>query len=210
MRLSVFILILGGALLPVLSAGCGDSGRKADRAAAERDLSDTPSGSRAPQTSFPMPPIPESLTRSSHGSPLEPGFTLLDERPMKLADYRGQVVVLDFYATWCPPCREQVPHLVSLQKRFGRQGLRVVGLNVGGPEDREQVPEFVKEYGIQYELGFPASEMVDLYLSDNDSIPQTFVFDRQGQLIKRFIGYDDSMPATLESLVEDSLKTESD
>ncbi|MEJ7711610.1 MAG: hypothetical protein WKF84_17520 [Pyrinomonadaceae bacterium] len=60
-------------------------------------MSETPSGSRAPQTAFPMPPIPESLRRASFaaGPPLEPDFTLLNERPMKLADYRGQVVVLD-------------------------------------------------------------------------------------------------------------------
>lgn len=129
---------------------------------------------------------------------------------MKLADYRGHVVVLDFYATWCPPCREEVPHLVALQKRFGPEGLHVIGLNVGGPEDRAEIPAFVRDYKIQYELGFPADEMSELYFSDNDTIPQTYVFDRQGRLLKRFIGYDEDMPAMLEKIVRQALDAPAD
>lgn len=199
-HISLFVLC---ASLFLLQAACGTN--KQPESLAENS---TPGGERLPQTSLPMPPITESLTRSSHGQPFEPGFTLLDDRSMKLADYQGQVVVLDFYATWCPPCREEVPHLVALQKRYGKQGLRVVGLNVGGPDDRAEVPGFVKDYGIQYELGFPAPEMTDLYLSDNSAIPQTFVFDRQGRLVKRFIGYDESVPAALEEVVSEALKAE--
>jgi thiol-disulfide isomerase/thioredoxin len=124
---------------------------------------------------------------------------------MKLSDYLGQVVVLDFYATWCAPCREETPHLVALQKRYAPQGLHVVGLNVGGPDDRDEVVGFAQEFGIPYPLGFPDAEFTDLYLSDNDSIPQAFVFDRRGHLTKRFIGYDDTIPAELERVVQSAL-----
>lgn len=196
-----------GALCAALCllAACGDA-PPAERATA----GNTPAGGKLPQTALPMPPVPESLTRSSHSQPAEPGFTLLDDQPMRLADYRGQVVVFDFYATWCPPCREEVPHLIDLQKRYGAQGLRIVGLNVGGPEDRAEVPGFVEDYGIQYELGFPTAEMANLYLSDNSTIPQTFVFDRRGQLIKRFVGYDSSLPAVLEETIATALEAGAD
>lgn len=129
---------------------------------------------------------------------------------MKLSDYPGQVVVLNFYATWCPPCREETPHLVALQKRFGPQGLHIVGLNVGGPDDRDEVPGFAREFGIPYPLGFPDAEFTETYLSDNDSIPQAFVFDRRGHLAKRFIGYDETIPAELERVIQSALTVGAD
>src|SRR5256885_12061694 len=67
----------------------------------------------------------------------------------KLSDYTGKVVVLDFYATWCVPCRAETPRLVQLQQDYGASGLQVIGLNVGGDADRAQVPAFAKEFGIE-------------------------------------------------------------
>jgi thiol-disulfide isomerase/thioredoxin len=180
-------------------------------AASQQQQPGTPSGKSAPRTALPMPPAnaqTNARAMSAHGDAGASGgsgFTLLDNRRMKLSDYAGQVVVLDFYATWCPPCRAETPHLVQLQRRYGPKGLRVIGLNVGGPEDRGEVPGFIEEYGIQYALGFPDKGMTDLYLSDDDSIPQAYVFDRQGRLIKRFISYDDSVPAEMESVIKKAL-----
>jgi thiol-disulfide isomerase/thioredoxin len=120
----------------------------------------------------------------------------------KLSDYKGKVVVLDFYATWCEPCRAETPRLVQMQKDYGQSGLQVIGLNVGGDDDREKVPAFAKEFGIEYPLGFPDDSLVDQYLTDNQNIPQAFVFDRNGDLVKRFIGYSSSSGAELERMVK--------
>jgi thiol-disulfide isomerase/thioredoxin len=190
--LSMLLSLLGLAAL----MACGTGGGASTQGTTASQQPATPSGKNAPRTALPMPP-----TNARAMS----GFTLLDNRRTKLADYAGQVVVLDFYATWCPPCREETPHLVQLQRRYGSQGLRVIGLNVGGPEDRDKVPGFIEEYGIQYTLGFPDAGMTDLYLSDDDRIPQAFVFDRKGQLVKRFISYDDSVPAEMESVIKKAL-----
>jgi thiol-disulfide isomerase/thioredoxin len=133
------------------------------------------------------------------------GWTLANNQRAQLTDYKGKVVLLDFYATWCEPCRAETPKLVQLQQQYAAQGLQVIGLNVGGADDRDQVPAYAKQFGIQYQLAFPDDELADSYLGDNQNIPQAFVFDRNGKLIKRFVGYSDSSGAELERLVKASL-----
>ena len=133
------------------------------------------------------------------------GWVQDNNQRAKLADYKGKVVVLDFYATWCEPCRAETPHLVSLQKQYGDQGLQVIGLNVGGEDDRAQVPAFAKEFGIQYPLAYPDDDLTDQLLSDNQNIPQSFVYDRNGKLIKRFIGFESSGAAQIERVVQQAL-----
>jgi|SRR5215831_17966072 thiol-disulfide isomerase/thioredoxin len=138
--------------------------------------------------------------------PAQPGtWSVGNNQTAKLADYKGKVVVLDFYATWCVPCRAETPQLVQLQKDYGASGLQVVGINVGDDDDRAQVPVFAKEFGIEYPLGFPDDNLVDQYLTDNQDIPQAFVFDRNGDLVKRFVGYSQTSGAELERVIKSAL-----
>ncbi|MEK6280024.1 MAG: TlpA disulfide reductase family protein [Acidobacteriota bacterium] len=158
----------------------------------------TPVLSGPPATTFPMPPLKADA---------ELGWLLPDSRRQKLADYRGKVLVLDFYATWCAPCRESIPQLVRLQKQFGNQGLEIIGLNVGGADDRVKVPQFARELSVNYPLGFPDKALTDFFLSDDQTIPQTFVFGREGQLIKRLIGYEGSAKTELEKAITIGIAT---
>ena len=135
------------------------------------------------------------------------GWELADGKRAVFSEYKGKVLVLDFYATWCVPCRDSVPHLIGLQKKHADQGLVVIGLNVGGPGDLEEVPAFAKEFGIQYALGKPDDELVSLLMSDFDAIPQTFVFDRQGQLVERLIGFGKGSGKQIDQAVETALQT---
>lgn len=135
------------------------------------------------------------------------GWQQSDGKRSVFSEYKGKVLVLDFYATWCIPCRDSVPHLIGMQKKYGEQGLNVVGLNVGGPGDAQQVPAFAKAFGIQYPLAKPDEELVSFLLADNDNIPQTFVFDRKGQLVQRFVGFGEETGKYLDSAVETALKT---
>lgn len=185
--LALCMLVLSAALL----AACNPKETKSSNEG-------TPIVTGAPNTTYPMPPV-------SIASSAEMGWTLLDGTRARPADYRGRVLVLDFYATWCAPCRKSVPHLVALQQRTGAQGLQVIGLNVGGPDDRVKVASFASEFHISYPLGFPDKLLSDLFLSDNDTIPQTFVFDRKGKLVRRFIGYDDSAGEALEQVIRSEL-----
>ena len=163
--------------------------------------SNTPVISNPPTgTTYPMPP-----TRTA--SLANMGWELPDGKRSIFSDYKGKVLVLDFYATWCVPCRDSVPHLIGLQKKFEDQGLRVIGLNVGGPGDEQEVPAFAKQFGIQYPLAKPDGDLVSFLLSDSDAIPQTFVFDRQGQLVQRFVGFGSDTGTYLDGAVETALKT---
>jgi thiol-disulfide isomerase/thioredoxin len=151
-------------------------------------------------TTYPMPPTGRAASLANMG------WELSDGKRSVFSEYRGKVLVLDFYATWCVPCRDSVPHLVSMQKKYEDQGLVVVGLNVGGPGDEQKVPEFAKELGIQYTLAKPDEDLVTFLMSDSDGIPQTFVFDRQGQLVQRFVGFGPGTGEYLEAAIITGLK----
>ena len=122
----------------------------------------------------------------------ELGWQLADGQRSQFSEYKGSVLVLDFYATWCLPCRKSIPHLVQLQQSYKDKGLRVVGLNVGGPDDWPKVTDFARELKIGYTLAVPEDELSGFLLSDNQEIPQTFVFDREGRMTHRLIGFKDS------------------
>lgn len=161
------------------------------------DSKPTPVLSRAPSTAFPMPPVGSDVKNL--------GWTLADGKRAVVSDQQGKVMVLDLYATWCQPCRQSIPHLIKLHQRYESQGLALIGLNVGGADDRVRVPDFAAEYHITYPLAFPDKSLSDLLLSDNDTIPQTFVFGRDGRMIRRYIGYDDSMAENLDKLIQAEL-----
>ncbi|MBV9960300.1 MAG: TlpA family protein disulfide reductase [Acidobacteria bacterium] len=192
-------LVLLSACALLLTSGCGNapSGPAQTQASSGTE-------SKQPRTNLPMPPA-NAETRDTAKSGGQYGWTQLDSRRSQLADYAGQVVVLDFWATYCPPCLEETPHLVSLQKRYGAQGLKVIGLNVGGPDDRPKVAAYVEQFKVQYTLGYPDQATVDLYLGTNDNIPQTLVFDRQGKLIKHFVGFDPQVSAELDRTIENAV-----
>lgn len=159
---------------------------------------ETPVLSAPPATTFPMPPL---------NARADLGWVLSDGKRATLGDFQGKVLVLDFYATWCAPCRESIPQLITLEKHYGRQGLQLVGLNVGGPDDRVKVAAFARELSIQYPLGFPDQALTDFFLSDNQTIPQTFVFGREGQLLKRFVGHGESSGVELEKVIADAVSS---
>jgi cytochrome c biogenesis protein CcmG/thiol:disulfide interchange protein DsbE len=133
------------------------------------------------------------------------GWALQNGQRGTLADYKGKVVLLDFYATWCEPCRLETPHLVAMHKQYETKGLQIIGVNVGGDDDRVEVPAFAQEFGIEFPLVFPDAKLVDDYLGLNQNIPQTFVLDRQGNLVKRYVGFSESRAPELEKIIQSTL-----
>lgn len=131
-----------------------------------------------------------------------------DNRVQKLADLDGKAVILDFWATYCGPCREEIPHLNALRAKYGPDNLVIVGLNVGGPEDRTKIPEFTAVTKIDYEIAFPESDLTEFIFAQSSSIPQTAVFDRKGRTITKIVGFNDKIQKQLDDAVEEATKLE--
>lgn len=167
------------------------------RSAAPVSISNRPvSINGVPQTNAPMPPLKnvEKL-----------GWQTSESVPVKLGELKGKVVVLDFWATYCPPCLDEIPHLVALQERHKASGLEIVGLHVGGEEDRPKVPAFVEKLKMSYTLAYPEDALTEMLFGGNNAIPQTFVFDRKGNLVRKFVGFNDDIKNELDKIIEQAI-----
>ena len=153
-----------------------------------------------PQTNVPMPP-PKNI--ENLGWQTFDGVNLSLGEVETLGGLKGKVVVLDFWATYCPPCIEGIPHLVELQKQH--KDLQVVGLHVGGEEDLQKVPEFAGKLKINYPLAFPDAGLNAALLGGESAIPQTFVFNREGKMVEKFVGFDESVKNGLDMAIMESL-----
>jgi len=116
---------------------------------------------------------------------LAPEFSLQDgQGKISLRQFRGQVVVLNFWASWCPPCIDETPSLVTMQQRLKARGITVVG--VSSDEDEQAYRRFVQEYGINFPTVRDPSEKVE-HLYGTVKIPETYIIDRNGVLRRKFV-----------------------
>ena len=117
-----------------------------------------------------------------------PAFSLpdLSGRSVSLSDFQGKVVVLNFWATWCPPCRAEVPDFVRFQAKYRDRGLAIVGLSLdaGGARD---VRPFAEEHDINYTMLIGNDDVAKAY-GGVVGIPTTFVVGRDGTIVKKFVG----------------------
>ena len=133
-----------------------------------------------------------------------PSFNVktLEGKPLRLAELRNRPVVVDFWATWCGPCRASMPHLSSMQSRYEKQGLAVIGMSVdeGGPMS---VRKFANKLGVKFTLAMANDEILDAY-GPIRSIPTTFFINRKGDIVRRVVGYIDG--ETMEDYVKEILE----
>lgn len=140
--------------------------------------------------------------------PLKPigemNWTTFEGNVQKLKDFPQKVVILDFWATYCPPCIEEIPHLMELRSRYG-DDLVLIGLHVGGEEDRPKVPEFVQKLNINYPLATPEDALTSFIFGQESAIPQTAIFDRSGKLVKKIVGFSPEIKKQLDDSVAQAI-----
>lgn len=132
-------------------------------------------------------PAAPSIASHLRGEPA-PDFELvsIDGGKMKLSDFRGKAVLLNFWATWCGPCKIEMPWFVELQKEYGPQGLQVVGVAMD-EADQEDIAKFARDMRVNYPILIGKDEVGTSYGGVN-VLPTTFFIDRDGKLIAREFG----------------------
>jgi peroxiredoxin len=123
-----------------------------------------------------------------------PDFTLgdLSGNTVSLKDYRGQIVLLDFWATWCVPCRKSIPELVELRKKYRNKELVIFGLSIDNPQhyDNKYLLGFKKRLKINYRVLRADEKVIKDYLGAKPAgIPILFVIDRKGRIVDKVIGF---------------------
>ncbi len=133
---------------------------------------------------------PSSRQKNASALRPAPDFSLTDVsgHPVHLSDYRGKVVILDFWATWCEPCKQEIPHFIDLESKYSAQGLQILGISMDDSEP--PVRDFQKQFKINYPLVVGSAKLADQY-GGILGLPITFVIDRNGQIVARHIGATD-------------------
>jgi thiol-disulfide isomerase/thioredoxin len=131
----------------------------------------------------------------------------LDGSTFKINDYAGKVLILDLWASWCGPCRDEIPHLMSLRKEYESRGLEVVGITIEDPQEAaESVKAFVRDLNVDYKVGWADREVALEILKVRDGIPQTLVITRDGFIQAHIYGFDPyRTPARLKEAVEEAI-----
>lgn len=193
-------------LAVALSSSCNptDSTRQGSKAIAPP----TPAASVANAP----PRQPEQQTPPAQSSPspfpdqlLNATLTTLDGKSLKLPDLRGKVVVLNLWATWCGPCRREIPDFIEIQKDY--EG-RVEVLGITSEDERntaESVREFVKEFKINYKVVWVDAKGWEAFLAPRYSIPQTYVLGPDGNLINKFVGYSPQVATMVRDIADQAL-----
>jgi thiol-disulfide isomerase/thioredoxin len=160
--------------------------------------------SRSPSTAASDTPTTSAPpAASSAPSTSAPTWTLkdLDGKSVSLSDFKGKVVVLDFWATWCPPCRAEIPHFIELQNELKDKGVTIVGVSLDSTGSAD-VAQFAKTNGMNYPIVMGDEKTATAYGADQ-GIPTTVVIDAKGNIVATHLGLTDK--DTFESDIKKAL-----
>lgn len=145
--------------------------------------------------------LPASIEAAPKAGQAAPNFKVITTsgQQVSLDNYRGYVLVVDFFATWCQPCRQSIPHLVEMNRKYGKQGLQILGLSAD--EDGERL---VKSFANEYHINYPLALAGDTATADFGirSVPVMFVIDKKGAIAEIYRGFSDEMGRSVEQLIK--------
>jgi len=133
---------------------------------------------------------PDSAVAKQHGPAPDFNLPLIDGGQLRLSSYRGKIVLLDFWATWCVPCREETPHFVDLQQKYGGEGLQIIGVSMDDSTD--PVRTFYQQFHINYPVVMGTADVGGAY-GGVLGLPIAFLIDREGRIYAKHIGATDAV-----------------
>lgn len=143
---------------------------------------------------------PANLFALPQGGQPAPNFKVISTsgQSISLENYRGYVLVIDFFATWCTPCRASVPHIVEMNRKYGKQGLQVLGLSAD-----EEDGHALKSYSAEYHINYPVALAKEAQTSFGiRSVPVMFVINKKGVVAEVYRGFNDEIARSMEQLIK--------
>ena len=200
-RVAFAALVLALAAV-VFTPGCGPSDSSANvPAGGGGTTAGAPNATPAAQR--PANPGPTPLPGEVFNAEMK---TLEGDR-FKLAEQSGQVMVLNLWATWCGPCRAEIPEFVQINSDYEARGVRFVGVTM--EDDRGNTPEavskFARDYKINYRIVWADEEIFSALISPSYGIPQTYVLGRDGRVVKKFRGFSPQIGTQLRAALDEAL-----
>lgn len=128
-------------------------------------------------------------------------INIVDGEDVTLNSLKGNIVIVDFWASWCGPCKNSIPFYNKMQEKYAEQGLVIIGMDVNEPE--ATIKKAAGELNIQYNLANLNNNFNTHFKVS--SIPSMFIFDKEGNVIKNYVGYSSQMDQEIEQLIKDNL-----
>lgn len=184
------------ALALVAGAASAQSGRRVVPPPPPTEVE--PQSQASPAPDAPPKPAPPAPLEALPESVLSRELQTLDKSSFRLADYKGKVFVINLWATWCGPCRREIPEYEEVRKDYAGRGVEFIGLTTEDPHsDSERVKKFVREMNFGFRIGWLDRQTAITLMNGRNVIPQTFVVAADGHIVRHFRGYSPGRGATL-------------
>lgn len=194
-NLSLFVLLV--LVFSGLTTSCEKTADSSKGSPDENTKTANPETKDPKKSDYPM--APEAILKTE--------LKAIDGTTFKIEDKKGKVVLINLWATWCGPCRSEMPHLIEMQNKYRDQGFEVIGLDTDENETVEQIKEFAADMKLNYTLGMSDDKFTREFfrLTGQPAIPQSMLINREGRMTGLFTGAGQDLMVKLKKIVEQTV-----